>query len=314
MKDLISIIIPVYNGEQYIKETLESCLSQTYDNIEIVIIDDGSTDNTKNIIFKTLSNSLYKLTYINQVNQGLCIARNKGVEISNGDFALFLDADDLLVANAIELLSANINDYDVVFGSWQDFDSETYKVLNSKIYDNNLNDNIALSYFRIKPTVSTALIKRNFLLQWDESLKTWDVTQYFLDILVNGGRFKFIKDVVTSIRQHNNPLRLSILNNHFEPIYSSVFFASCKTKLKNAGLLDFPTEKILDKEIISYIYQGYNETNKETCKNTFKIVNVNLIRNYDNVKKFGIYYFINLFNGFTGLVVFKKLNKFLERI
>lgn len=88
----ISVIIPAYNCAQYIIETIESVKAQTYPYIEIIIVDDGSTDNTLNIIRPYISNNSIK--YFRQSNKGPSSARNRGILLSTGDVIAFLDADD----------------------------------------------------------------------------------------------------------------------------------------------------------------------------------------------------------------------------
>ena len=88
---LVSCIVPVFNGEKYIAETIESILSQTYPNIEIIVINDGSTDNTLSVL-----NPFDKhLSLHSQSNLGQSAARNAGLKMAKGDYISFLDADDL---------------------------------------------------------------------------------------------------------------------------------------------------------------------------------------------------------------------------
>lgn len=96
---LVSVIIPCYNGATYVAETINSVLQQTYKNIEIIVIDDGSTDKTKDII---LSIQSPLLKYIHQKNSGVSAARNKGKTIAKGEFILYLDADDILESEFVE--------------------------------------------------------------------------------------------------------------------------------------------------------------------------------------------------------------------
>jgi glycosyltransferase involved in cell wall biosynthesis len=93
---LVSVIIPCYNGEAYIEETITSALWQTYQNIEILVIDDGSTDGSAAIVEK------FPVRYIRQENRGLTPTRNRGVRESRGSYIVFLDADDRLMPEAIE--------------------------------------------------------------------------------------------------------------------------------------------------------------------------------------------------------------------
>lgn len=91
----VSIIIPIYNSEKYLKQCLESIINQTYKNIEIICINDGSTDNSEKIIKDYLKTNK-NITYLKQPNAGQSIARNKGLEKATGDFILFVDSDDFI--------------------------------------------------------------------------------------------------------------------------------------------------------------------------------------------------------------------------
>ena len=87
---LISIIVPAYNKQDSISETLQSIFAQSYNNFEIIVVDDGSTDSTKELI-ETYNEDI---TYIYQENQGQGAARNQGIKVAQGDYIVFLDADD----------------------------------------------------------------------------------------------------------------------------------------------------------------------------------------------------------------------------
>jgi len=95
----ISIIIPTYNYAQYICEAIESVLNQTYKDFEIIVVDDGSTDNTKEVIKPYLN----KIKYIYQQNSGPSAARNRGIKEAKGEYIAFLDADDIWLAQKLEL-------------------------------------------------------------------------------------------------------------------------------------------------------------------------------------------------------------------
>jgi len=95
----ISIIIPTYNYAQYICEAIESVLNQTYKDFEIIVVDDGSTDNTKEVIKPYLN----KIKYIYQQNSGPSSARNRGIKEAKGEYIAFLDADDIWLAQKLEL-------------------------------------------------------------------------------------------------------------------------------------------------------------------------------------------------------------------
>lgn len=90
---MISIIVPVYNAEKYLNRCISSLLNQTYYNLEIILVNDGSTDNSKKICENAAKkDSRVKVT--NSVNEGVSLARNKGLKRASGDYVSFVDSDD----------------------------------------------------------------------------------------------------------------------------------------------------------------------------------------------------------------------------
>lgn len=98
---LISVIIPVYNGETYIVECIESILNQSYRNVEIIVIDDGSTDNTVKLVHRFNDS---RIRVLSQANGGPSRARNLGLENASGEYVTFVDADDYIAPECIEVL------------------------------------------------------------------------------------------------------------------------------------------------------------------------------------------------------------------
>ena len=114
---LVSIIIPCYNQGQYLTETLESVEAQTYTNWECVILDDGSTDNSKEVAL-SFCNKNKRFIYLYQENQGLSATRNNAIRNSHGEYILPLDADDKIhkdyIAQAVDVLEKS-NDVKIVY-------------------------------------------------------------------------------------------------------------------------------------------------------------------------------------------------------
>lgn len=86
---LVSVIVPLYNTERYIEQTIQSILNQTYTNVEIIIIDDDSTDNSASIVKEITNIHPNKIHYIHQQNQGVSVARNTGIENATGEYIAF---------------------------------------------------------------------------------------------------------------------------------------------------------------------------------------------------------------------------------
>ena len=109
MGEKVSVIIPAYNAEKYLEECLNSVLTQTYQDVELVIVNDGSTDGTKRIL-DTYVAKYSNIKVINTANGGVSRARNIGLDNASGEYIMFLDSDDLLVANAVEILLCDLKD------------------------------------------------------------------------------------------------------------------------------------------------------------------------------------------------------------
>ena len=107
MKNKVSIIIPVYNTENCINKCLQTIVNQTYKNIEIIVIDDGSSDNSANICDK-YENMDKRIKVIHKGNEGTSIARNIGINVATGNYIAFVDSDDYVKDNYIEILLKNI--------------------------------------------------------------------------------------------------------------------------------------------------------------------------------------------------------------
>lgn len=111
----VSIIVPMFNMEQYIKKCLDSLIGQSYTNIEIIIIDDGSIDSSAEICREYMEKDS-RIVFVQQKNSGVSSATNQGLDIATGDFFMFVDSDDTIKKNAVELLVEHIEKegYDIV--------------------------------------------------------------------------------------------------------------------------------------------------------------------------------------------------------
>ena len=109
MKPLISVIIPVYNVEKYIKRCLDSVINQTYENLEIILVDDGTPDNS-GVICDEYAKKDERIKVIHKENGGLSSARNAGLDIAKGEYISFIDSDDYISDNFIERLYENLSE------------------------------------------------------------------------------------------------------------------------------------------------------------------------------------------------------------
>jgi len=172
----ISVIIPVYNNGETIVETLNSIINQTFKNFEIIIVNDGSTDNSTEVIHNfQKNNSGYKINFITQENGGPSKARNNGVKNSNGNFIVFIDGDDKFHSTYLEKAYTEINKNNrcIVYSNTTFFDAEEGRWNLQEYSVENILKNNCIPIFAIHK-------KENFLKagMFDENLwfgEDWDL-------------------------------------------------------------------------------------------------------------------------------------------
>ena len=120
-KPLVSIVMPIYGVEKYIEGSVKSVINQTYDNIELILVDDGSLDKSVEIAERVLKENIFPYQLIRQINQGQGKARNNGMKKASGEWIMFLDSDDILLPETVkELLDSAVRkDADMVFSEYR---------------------------------------------------------------------------------------------------------------------------------------------------------------------------------------------------
>lgn len=157
IEPLISIVVPVYNAENNLKGCLESILSQDYQDIEIILIDDGSRDTSPEICGKYKKECPDKITFFSQENGGPSVARNKGIELSKGKYIAFVDSDDTIAPNMISTMveKAEVYDADMVICAYWKVTGEDRIVqgyaLPEGVYSNGKQREVLLSLLNGRP-------------------------------------------------------------------------------------------------------------------------------------------------------------------
>jgi glycosyltransferase involved in cell wall biosynthesis len=194
---LVSIIIPTYNMGQWIGETLDSILAQPGNNYEVIVIDDGSTDNTRELIETRYAD---RVRYHYQPNRGRGAARNKGVEFARGDFIQFFDADDIMEPDALTrrlLFLQEHPEYAAAYGRVVMFKTETPETLweaeQHRYYPSGdiLKDEIHRPFLQ---TITT-LIRREWVEDvggMDEALQSNEDWHFWLKVAARGGLFTYV--------------------------------------------------------------------------------------------------------------------------
>ena len=131
-----SFIVPVYNTSKYLDKCLKSLVNQTFNDFEIIIVNDGSTDNSKSIIYN-YQKKYNNIKLINQKNQGLSSARNNGVKEASGKYLIFIDSDDYVECNLLKEIDKEINEVEVLRYQVmiEDEDGNNVKIFNEKTFD-----------------------------------------------------------------------------------------------------------------------------------------------------------------------------------
>ena len=150
---LVSVIIPVYNGEKYIEKCLKSLIDQSLKDIQIICVNDGSTDNTLSILNQFASKD-NRIKVISTDNRGQGSARNTALKEANGEYISFIDADDWINENALELLynKAKSDDLDMLIYQMVNYIEDSKKYIETDLYNhtcfenNSINENDVFSY------------------------------------------------------------------------------------------------------------------------------------------------------------------------
>ncbi len=216
---LVSIIIPLYNAESYISESIESVLSQTYQNIELLVINDGSTDNSFRIAKEYESD---KVIIIDQQNKGASAARNLGLQLSKGEFVKFFDADDLMNPEMIEsqVKIAIKNPDSIISGKWGRFyksDINSFQLCREECW-RNLNSItwLKLSWKNALPMTQPGifLLSRKVIEKagyWDERLSLNDDMEFFTKNILAAKKVFFCDNAILYYRSGLGNLALSSL-------------------------------------------------------------------------------------------------------
>ncbi len=209
-KGLVSIITPVYNGQDFLDRSIKSVLAQTYENWELLLIDDGSSDNSVQIIKYYLEDNRIKLLR-NESNSGIPTTRNKGIENSTGEFIALLDQDDEWLPHKLEKQVNRFLEIDDSFGliysnvevrTDQGILADQKKEIEPEV---SIQSNLELMLSRNLITSPTAMVKRKALEEvglFDESIR-WGGDDYDLWIrIAHKYKFDYIDEVLCIRHEH----------------------------------------------------------------------------------------------------------------
>jgi len=297
----VSIIVPVYNVEKYLRQCLDSVCNQTLQDIEIIIVNDGSTDNSQNIIDEyARKDNRIKVVY--KENGGLASAKNAGLKIATGEYIGFVDSDDFAELNMFEELynKAKSLDADISFCLSTCFESDTGTVLNNPYFSecvlNEDYDDVAFNWYEIKNKLfKLAVVSWNKIYRQD-LIKKHNLT-FFDGMGFEDNPFSFhsfiAAEKIALVRKHLYNYRLNrsgsiTASKDAKKHYANIImFDKIYEILKQTGTLEELEKYWFEYKIASYLYtlEGINKKNK---KQYFKAITEDLskmdLKKYKKIK------------------------------
>ena len=244
----LSIVIPVYNVEYYIAQCLESILNQSFKDLEIICVNDGSTDNSLSVLqdYKAKDD---RIIIIDQKNEGSGVARNAGLSIAKGEYVYFVDGDDWLEDNALEkavLKSDELNTDILIFGGLSYYEGKgknggySANKLPKKYLDKVFSaKEIKKDIFKFPSTAWTKLYKRDFLVKNNikfQDIKAGQDQLPFFHSMIKAERIALLPENLYCYRKNRKGAVTSVKKKkNFSPIY---VFYGIEDMLKSENLLD----------------------------------------------------------------------------
>lgn len=312
-KDLISIVIPVYNVERYLSRCIESILNQTYENWEAVFVNDGSKDNSLEIL-KDYQKRDNRIIVIDKKNEGSGVARNTGVERSKGEYLTFLDSDDWYEKDFLEKLYNNLkeNNSDISMCNPRMTYDDTQKNKNINVYHFN---SIDLSKFPDEilgilamPVIWNKLYKKEIIIKNDIKFPNYSFSEdveFLYKVFLYVNKVSKVEEYLYNYYQRDNSETKKIKRESIEQVYKVI--ENIESYVKN-NFID--KLEIFHQYKIQFIYSvsqiflsriNNDKRLKQIINNNNNLIVKNIeIKNIIRNKKILIYYFVI------------KLNKILE--
>lgn len=252
MPKLVSVIIPCFNAQRWLAEAIDSCLQQSYPQIEVIVIDDGSNDNSLEVI-KSYGD---KIIWESGANRGGNYARNRGFALSSGEYIQYLDADDYILPEKIERQVHFLEETgaDVVYGDWRhrrhwpDGTNLLQDIVISGAQADILESLLANWW-----VATAALLYKRAAVEnsdgWDESLKAGQDRDFFISVVMNGAKVVYQPGCYSVYRRHSNTTVSSCLTRCLEN--QCLLMEKVETKLSQVDKLSIKYRQALAKSYFS---------------------------------------------------------------
>lgn len=255
----VSIIIPVYNVEKYLKKCIESILNQTYDNLEVILVNDGSIDSSRDICLHYAQNN-DRIVYIEQKNLGPSAARNKGIDKAEGEYIQFIDADDYLPPDSVKKLVEAIDISDFVIAGYYNLTLKYEGIIEKKV----------------NSEWNGLYTKKELLSNWGDLVNkgmfhyTWNKL-YKSNVVKNKIKFnedvKISEDMIFNIDYLSMVNKINIINT---PVYYHIYYNHDSLTKKYHSEL-FEMRKTTNQYITKFLLSNnvYKDGNSRTAKKLF---------------------------------------------
>ena len=277
---MVSLIIPVFNVEGYLEECLESIIEQSFSDYEVIIVDDGSTDKSREII-KTYEKKFNKIKILLQGNKGVSEARNLALKHAMGEYVLYIDSDDFLKSNMLEVMvnKANKTKADIIICNYILYygdNNENNRVANQ----NNLEDNIYSSNdvidmmlnFKIQGQLWNKLFKRSLLLEnnfeFEKGRYIQDIFPVF-KVINKSEKIGFINEALYYYRQRDTSTvykkNIKLVEDYYHAMYSIIEYI-----IENNLKVNANSFKVFRASVFSYFIYHYTNANFNNRYKDFK--------------------------------------------
>lgn len=322
MQPLISVIVPIYNVEQYLRKCIDSIINQTYRNLEIILVDDGSPDNCPKICDDyALKDSRVKVLHL--VNGGAGYARNRGFQQSKGDFIAFFDSDDVIAPNFFEsLYSFFSEDIDIVECEYAIIDDESKIAFpccnNTNLEKYSMKDAMAkhICDDRFKQIIWNKLYRRCVVenVKFPEH-KGIDDEYWTYKVIFNARRLVHINDELYAYRQVAGSVMHNLdWNMRLKPVEAKVirhiFITENLTELKTLSMLSILNTYMYNLQKVYYADKKNYNVFKSKCDSIFKSYDINIYEKFDFETSRKQKIWLSLFKKFPNFTVkFRNLLK-----
>jgi glycosyltransferase involved in cell wall biosynthesis len=230
-RDLVSCIVPVFNGERYLAEALDSILKQSYEPLEIIVADDGSTDGTREVVQRYGT----RVRYLHQFNAGPVVARNLGLGAATGEFVAFLDADDLWHAEKLARQMARFDtrpELDVCVAHVQNFWVPELREEEERFRTHRLSRPLP-GYLTVTLLARRSLFEA--VVPFNTALRHGDSADWFLRAAEHGAVIELLPDVLYYRRLHQTNRSRLLASNSRDEFLKIVKASIDRRRVKNDG-------------------------------------------------------------------------------